>query len=227
MNKFSQKTLILVLVILALVIAGGALAYLKLKPQTDQNTNQSVNQNLNQNQNVNQNTNSNTTPTTTEEIDTSSWKTYRNEEYGFEFKYPNTLNLCIVDKSNRVVISDTVEEGCVVVYNEKLSSFKIVITPAVLDVEDDWIRWAEAGKGTIGKIIENGIINLGGQQVYRSILEGTGFPDQYSSVQTFTTYVVPSPSNNKLVEVSLLNPKETNGNNIVILNNIVNSIIWK
>jgi hypothetical protein len=27
-------------------------------------------------------------PTTTEPIDTSDWKTYRNEEYGFEVKYP-------------------------------------------------------------------------------------------------------------------------------------------
>ena len=28
------------------------------------------------------------TATTTEEIDISDWKTYRNEEYGFEFRYP-------------------------------------------------------------------------------------------------------------------------------------------
>jgi hypothetical protein len=28
------------------------------------------------------------TPTTTEPIDTSDWKTYRDEEYGFELKYP-------------------------------------------------------------------------------------------------------------------------------------------
>jgi len=30
-------------------------------------------------------------PTTTEPIDTSDWKVYRNEEYGFEIKYPRDL----------------------------------------------------------------------------------------------------------------------------------------
>lgn len=49
-----------------------------------------VNNNANQNQNLNANQNTNTSTTTTE-IDTSDWKTYRNEEYGFEFRYPEKI----------------------------------------------------------------------------------------------------------------------------------------
>ena len=43
---------------------------------------------VNQNQSINQNQNTNTNG----EIDTSNWKTYRNEEFGFEFKYPREIN---------------------------------------------------------------------------------------------------------------------------------------
>lgn len=56
---------------------------------------------------LNDNQNANATPiaTTTEEIDTSDWKTYRNEEYGFEFKYPGSY---ISDKAYSIW---TLDEG--------------------------------------------------------------------------------------------------------------------
>ena len=51
--------------------------------------------------NENQNTNSDTA-ITTEEIDISDWKTYRNEEYGFEFKYPGDWNLDVCSEEDGI-----------------------------------------------------------------------------------------------------------------------------
>ncbi|MFA6255298.1 MAG: hypothetical protein WC675_04705 [Patescibacteria group bacterium] len=81
MKKLTQKLAIIAL------LAGLSLAVsacLK-KPNPVVNQNQNVNQNTNQP--IDQNVNTNTA-TTTKAIDTSNWKTYWNEEYGFEFKYP-------------------------------------------------------------------------------------------------------------------------------------------
>jgi len=49
------------------------------------------------------------TATTTEEIDTSNWKTYRNEEYGFEFKYPGEW--VIEEKNSDILFWRNIEKN--------------------------------------------------------------------------------------------------------------------
>ena len=65
---------------------------------------------VNQNKNVNINTNTATTTaaTSTAEIDTSGWKTYRNEEYGFEFKYPEDWTIINNDFRKNISFNDPV-----------------------------------------------------------------------------------------------------------------------
>jgi hypothetical protein len=60
--------------------------------------------------NVNMNINISTTTTTTStaEIDTSDWKTYQNEEYGFEFKYPKDWIIIKNDLRKNIIFDEPV-----------------------------------------------------------------------------------------------------------------------
>jgi len=53
--------------------------------------------------------------TSTEEIDTSNWKTYRNEEYGFEFRYPEDwyYDICASNYENHIAVFSDKTVDCI------------------------------------------------------------------------------------------------------------------
>ncbi|NUM25758.1 MAG: hypothetical protein HUU49_04025 [Candidatus Buchananbacteria bacterium] len=93
-----MKKYLLTILILTTLVLTGCLS----KPQTNQNTSVVPEESEVENENVN-------TATTTEEIDTSDWKTYRNEEYGFEFKYPENWKIFLLD-DNRISLAPNNKE---------------------------------------------------------------------------------------------------------------------
>ena len=93
MNKKYLKTLIVILIICGLS-AMGYFYFSKIQTTNHVVINQSDVKSINTNTAINANTNT-TQPVRTKEevIDTSEWKTYKSEEYGFEFKYPKEFKL--------------------------------------------------------------------------------------------------------------------------------------
>jgi len=97
-NQMSKPTALIVIIVIIIILGiGGYFLFTQEQGTntnntniTTTNTNQAVNTNTTSNTNLVTNANTNTVTNTTANtnIDTSGWKTYENEEYGYTLKYP-------------------------------------------------------------------------------------------------------------------------------------------
>ena len=100
MNKQTKAILILVVILIA-----GGLGYVFLSNRFASNEQNTTNQPLTQpEQQKNQESDSQEVEVITSNIDTSDWKIYRNEELGFEFRYPRQWKLKEIESGVELTI---------------------------------------------------------------------------------------------------------------------------
>ena len=108
MNNKSSVALIVILIALGIVLVGGGIWYVSSKSSNIQSSSTS---NLPiSNTTTSAATSTNVSPASNE---TANWKTYQNEEYGFEIKYPNDWEIvgCNIGDPSPALRCFTIQKG--------------------------------------------------------------------------------------------------------------------
>ena len=107
---------------------------------------------------------------TSDEIDTSDWKTYRNEEYGFEFRYPEGWLECETPQGDYgFLFLNRSEINC--------KNYQSNLIVKVSKLESDFDRWLQREEERQGGYHERINFSNGGVYVYQK-----GLVDGNSSV---------------------------------------------
>lgn len=109
----------------------------------------------------------------TEEIDTSNWKTYRNEEYGFKFEYPWDF----MQGNNNFYSSNYKEDKGNVDFIQE--GFRISINFENLVSTINWRKWVARPGGSIGITTYTDAQTNAGHVYIKKISVGKGFVNQW------------------------------------------------
>jgi len=141
-----QSTLILAIIVLVLIIAGAYWLWQNNKPQPQPYPH------------TNQNTQGIQEPEViTSDIDTSDWQTYKNEELGFEFRYPKTWEY-IVEESGQIKFYDAQKTHYLEGSETHLVSVSVRELEASFSFEEWLANWSKSRKNN-GGYVKNVKIN--------------------------------------------------------------------
>lgn len=190
MKFYSAKLIIFsVLIALSAVFSGCG----KVAP--DKNLNGNENLNANENTNLNQNTNTNTNG----EVDTSNWQTYRNEEYGFEVKYPEGWEVSSLNTSSAQFVSDDIlfdqfnfiKDGIKIniVSGENVAGYKSS------DQFDFGVQ--------VGPLIQSKKVRLGEYEAQEYVFEGNNELARPENKNTLITSIIGYVDSEVIIEIKL------------------------
>jgi len=182
-----KRTLIIVFVALLLFAVGGFGAYfLFTSPEQEKGAETTqITERISQSKEVSTQPEETTSPpkepTTTEPVDTSDWKTYRNEKYGYEIRYPHEYAIQIDEEGGVYFFApgylEKCQPHCPIFFSIHITETDVSLEewifnewPSLKEIEEFEMTPEESGwgidcikKATIGKDIEGYLIHAWAQ----------------------------------------------------------------
>ena len=145
---------------------------------------------------------------------------------GYRFHYPTNMIAREVSpdapRGIKLVSQDYEETGDV--YEIK-RGFKISLSYGRIPEKQDWLDLVKSPGGSIGNGAIYQEIKVNNEPAYKKVAEGNAFlASENAKIHVSTTIFIPNKNKEHLFEINLISLKEDNDDNLLILEEIVNSL---